>query len=1264
MIDSRYGLKYSFPHTLVHIVDNSMYTGQSGVTETYDPSLLSTLVVTGMPMGVDNRITTVTRSDVLNKAFGAEALTVKDIETYGQSVEYPSSLINQGVPVKLLRVTPPGATYAISILYYDWRRNGKSIEARLRCADEEDLITSGINLASYKNTERLAKAIFTRLKKDSLDSEYVSDENWHRVVLMAYISAGKGSAYNNFSVYINEPTIAQRKKFANAIYNFGTIDDRYATPVEIERFTASLINDATKLATYGIVSTMDTVNIQMKKRLEGSSIMIPYLNEEAVRKIYETWYKLFNDNLQTGGTELSQEETVYRNIFNDIDVNKFDIIYGKYLYTRDGSDTEVPLPYYTVDMEDSEIQKLNVSNIIAVDNFSAIRYESPDKYDFRHSEKTSDAMSAAEAANNTSTSSQDDVMAAIFKNKIYPHWNHIYGKNQKRTNGEMVWKKELLNTMWSTVGSRTFTYTGASATEDRRMDYEKIRYNTAVAPGTLYLSNPDTEHPSISMIYSIGQYTGLTMSVNIPELYHFYTNGDKKAFDKEKVGKIKKVISYGMNIRGDKLLEQQVKDQIDKTIVNKNTYSGDGTAVGQAGKKQSYGSIIAVTYFETTSNTTKFKLYRITELETNEVTNITKVKSIAEYPGNYYAAMNWESWYNKEEIHDYIALKSKVNAAIDAATPINTANNDGGTTPKYPNAYSKLGALFIDDTLDTLDTDMENWSPIMVEEDDTNNVTKLKLTFNKAVRVIAFFNTDPYGDAKNPIQTSNRYPNDIYPEFYDVSAVNPYRVGNVPTSISITEDFTNREFDYIYMGADVVAAGYGRRQDDETGTIYPSASDHPNLDIEYTDAALVNLIRNIASKDPFIYRYQVTSFPMNTIKIVNTNTAVPNNYYINEYGICPNSEHGGMVVIGGSSGFFDDYINGDITTIEFKLRYSELLTQAFRGEIDSRILSPARVPAKYLFDAGYNTVMGIKSLPFHAPDMEDIIFASTIFTTEEKEEYAIDSKMVSNGVIVSDIDVKQAMYDLMIHRCYQGIPEDKRPIGPGSGLSLHLDSGFCDIEVIKKLNQSFKSRFTNPNASWDIGGYTSAVNGVTYTYVKRLVDHMFDHMQRYTVNKPFVNTYTEITPDEYLSFFPDIDTTDWDLEELMYTSGGNSWVLDESRSLKRKSQRTLYHEETGTSDLLQENNMRTLSQLVYLLQNRIDRWLLEYVDDGVLTSMTESINNIFSGWVGTRVQALDIRFEQDVNIDGSEIVICYVNVTFRGLLLRVPIIVNVNRREI
>ena len=91
--------------------------------------------------------------------------------------------------------------------------------------------------------------------------------------------------------------------------------------------------------------------------------------------------------------------------------------------------------------------------------------------------------------------------------------------------------------------------------------------------------------------------------------------------------------------------------------------------------------------------------------------------------------------------------------------------------------------------------------------------------------------------------------------------------------------------------------------------------------------------------------------------------------------------------------------------------------------------------------------------------------------------------------------------------------------------------------------------------------------------------------------------------------------------------------------------------------------MRTLSQLTYLLQNKIDDSLLEYNDDAVIKTISDECNNIFSNWAGNLVDDLSITFARDINVDGGEILVCYCNVTFRGLILRVPIIVNVNRRE-
>jgi hypothetical protein len=173
---------------------------------------------------------------------------------------------------------------------------------------------------------------------------------------------------------------------------------------------------------------------------------------------------------------------------------------------------------------------------------------------------------------------------------------------------------------------------------------------------------------------------------------------------------------------------------------------------------------------------------------------------------------------------------------------------------------------------------------------------------------------------------------------------------------------------------------------------------------------------------------------------------------------------------------------------------------------------------------------------------------------------------------------------------------------------------------------------------------------------------MFRHIKSTSINDPFTGDDTNIGPEEYSSYFPDVDIVDWEDREEQYKSGGNNWIIDVNGNLQRASQRTL-ERTSDTSDLVQESNMRTLSQLCYLLQNKINKYLLAYNDDGVLKTLKEECDNMFSNWVGDLVSTLDITFKRDINpTDGGEIVVCYVKVTFRGLILRVPIIVDVQRR--
>ena len=426
-----------------------------------------------------------------------------------------------------------------------------------------------------------------------------------------------------------------------------------------------------------------------------------------------------------------------------------------------------------------------------------------------------------------------------------------------------------------------------------------------------------------------------------------------------------------------------------------------------------------------------------------------------------------------------------------------------------------------------------------------------------------------------------------------------------------------------------------------------------------TDAAFAQTLDARSASQ--IRRYTVTGTIGSIFRVQELAVIIPANYYTDQYGVNITSSDGGVRLEEGSSGFFDD---AELSSIAFKWNYSKLLVDAYRGQIDPHILSPMRCPVKFLFDGGTNTIVGQTILPTMKYSAADLIAASTVFTEDEKEEVLFNPSIAANLDSNDSLDVKQAMYDLMIHRVYEGIPEDKRPVGPGSGLSLHLDSGFTDTTVSTQINTSFMKRFDNPNASWDIGGYTSAADGVTYTFTKNIVDHLIAHCKGYSINKPYTGVYTKIARDQYTSFFPDIDTSDWDYRELMYKSGGNSWTPDVNGNLMRNSQRTLMRG-SDTSDLIQESNMRTLTQLIYLLENKLREKLFEYNDDSVLRTMQDEVNNMFSGWQGDRVESLNIYFTRDTNPDdGRELIVCWVDVVFRGINLSIPVIVNVNQRAV
>ena len=1092
MIETKYGLKFSFPHTIVHINDNSDHTIEPDVMVAEDPSLYSAIVVTGAPMGEDNRVVNITDSDILTTAYGMYSLTPSDIQKYGQSVEYANSLVAQGAPVKMLRVTPPGSTYGLSTILVQWRVDDttKKFVVRFKAVDPEDYENKfAIYLNKYKNPARLNKAICAVYNNPDIYSEPGWDGSR---VFINNISAGRGKDYNNMVTFINKTQ--QPRHAGDTRYEFGTIDTRSNSLVE--SFIASLINDSSVYQRWiSGVDPVDTVNINVAKRREGSSIVIPFVNEEAIREVYEAYIAHISDlkNDPESAYYTQKKYTgLYDAIFDKLNINTFDIVYGIYIYDTGRDDVEQDLPFYQVDMFNTDIPRLSESYQINKIKGSTTITNSLVKY--LNDNHLSDQIPDDATADWPSWVIENAVIDELAKNKL--------------------------------VG---VSDESASA-----------------CLGDVFLITPKYSNPYFSIVTEINQYTGNVTTKSIPKVFQIDGEGERitPTTDATQSVTIKAVYEYSPDLKSATVTN--VKD----FLANYRMNLADGDVVALTGTID--GSVV-------------FELYKVVKVD-------DAITSVIEYDTNIFYYLDYSSFYAGETAIDNCIIRaSKV------------------TSETKPSCYTKLGTLYVNDTIS-----------------NDNNVIKYVQT------------VEHKKDSDDGIEYEEPVFKTLHTGSADVGYCSRCKVGEVPGTLST-------------YGADIVGTEYDVK-------IFNQAASEPDGPM-------------------WIYRVAVTNVTASTFRTKISAVKIPNNYYSTDYGDALYSEAGGVHIQKGSTGFFD----GDYNSVEFKWGYSALLTKAFRGQIDPRILSPVRVPAKYLFDAGFNTVVGLTQIPTIDPDIKDVIFASTIFTDDDCEDIQNNPSLLKNITAYEDIDVKQAMYDLMIERNYQRIPEAKRPVGPGSGLSLHLDSCYVDINGIKTINQSFQKRFDNPNASWDIGGYTDAENGITYTWTKRIVDNLVRHCKTYTVNKPYVNQYTAMQKSEYTAIFPDVDATDWDLRELMYQSGGNSWVADTNGVVTRRSQRTLKRDSV-TSDLLQESNMRTLSQLVYLLQNKLDTYLLEYDDDGVLQTMSDECNVMFNGWVGTRVQSLSIRFERDKNIDGRDIVVCYVDVTFRGLVLSIPIIVNVNRR--
>ena len=1311
MIEAQYGLKYPFPHTLVHIVDRSSYTGDLPVVTADTPSMYGTVVVTGLPMGEDRRVIDITRSDVLNVAFGLRTLSSGDIKKFGQTATYPVSLINQGGPVKLMRVTPDDATYAYSIITIEWRKDSTDNTIHVRYNTERFAVDRA--LANFENRDRLNAAIVKSYADASSEppSTDPNGERWKKRAFIVNISAGRGAVYNKFATVIDK-TI-QGKNPPNVRYLFSTIDT--TTNATIEQFSASLINSENTSRPDAIQS----VNVQIQRRAQGSSIVVPYVNETAIEELYND-YRQHLDEMIAEGVQITNNRVMTADYIKKasifLNINTFDVIFGNYIYN--GTDDGYKLPFFQVDMRSSDIPELPQEKRICVlkkeDDPNA---GNPDKEKAAAYQTINDQLLDGFTAGITNPADSvhlgDVYLYSGLASNVNPYFYIVASINQYTGAVSTV----KLNSLKNLLDLETYNSTAGTWTTDVTKSVGDTATST-IATILIPTSNEVSKFGDLlRKAIKDGRVkpgeTVAVMSVDAGgiqtgdfDLYYVSDRPATSTVTPTSITDLAKGTDAAWNAAWTGYVWMYQKDELYNYFnwASANMSAGSGNMIatndGDYAWTQPGATVIKLTNgFDTAVYVNNYDIdsTNVDAGRTQVVGNKTQVdkppvmlldSEKSDLMGSEYdiitldqtAVAGYKFDDDKQTLNANSITFGPVTTAGENKTQSITVKN-GATTlavynvnvpaADYPDGTT-LGLAFVSKNgAETVFTREGGWEAITNDVvvvvpsgvhdfsySDATSSSTLTRTLDTTPAILPSAATGSFrfvliGNGTDAYETQG---NPYYEEYEGERTGSPKTLGLYEEDDSVytlTNDNTFTEEKTYYV----------QKRDPLPKPVHKpipvtKASGSGTLDLQIPVGGLIP-VQNENATPESIDRYMISSTQGSFWRITKEEyLQIPPNYYSSVYGTNLTSADGGIKLEDGSTGFFD---NKNLSSVEFKWLYSALLVKAYRGQIDPRIMSPNRVPAKYLFDGGTNTTVGQTILPYLTYSVQDKIQASTIFTADEKEQVMYDQSLIANLRADDDIDVKQAMYDMMITRIYQGLPEDKRPIGPGSGMSLHLDAGVTDATTAKLINTSFEKRFDNPNASWDIGGYVSSADGIAYTYVQRIVDNLINHCKTTSVNKPFVGKYTTIRSDEFVSYFPDIDATDWDLRELLYNSGGNAWVIDVNGNLERKSQRTLLRA-SATSDLLQESNMRTLSQLVYLLQNKLDSKLFEYDDDDVLKTIQDEIGVMFSNWVGELVQSLDVTFRRDTNIDGGDIVICLVNVTFRGLILRVPIIVNVNRR--
>lgn len=349
----------------------------------------------------------------------------------------------------------------------------------------------------------------------------------------------------------------------------------------------------------------------------------------------------------------------------------------------------------------------------------------------------------------------------------------------------------------------------------------------------------------------------------------------------------------------------------------------------------------------------------------------------------------------------------------------------------------------------------------------------------------------------------------------------------------------------------------------------------------------------------------------------------------------------GQKLDGGTDGSFDKPPVG----YTFQEIYDAELVKAFTGAKDERIIDKYRVPLDFIIDANYT----------FAPND--------------------DAR-----------NVKYAMYLLNNARCRNKFDNPDT----GAGCLLFLDAGQDYTDITRQISNSSRvdpdwqfemnSELLNLTRSFNIFNnritskefqhgtvydpFTSQRIVVTSTW--NLARKYIPMLQRLDIMIPFAGkenaVWDDIIPG---TLYPAISNIDMDVKEELETQRFNFYQYDGGAEtgveiVVRMAQNTCQTEKTS---LTNENNMVVLNNYVNGVESYCRSKLWNFNDPTDRKSFTDELSSRYEGWQGTKCETLRTYFAADYEDRTHDILRCYSEIVFRGLIRIIVHEIDVNLPE-